>query len=74
MDPEPISRLAILLVGGIILVETGSLAIIRALEYTWDVAVTREGFKLISIEEKLQHSKMVYRISRRKAAAPHHFY
>ena len=52
-DPEPTSKLGILTAGGIVLLSTGTLAILRALGYACEVEVTKEGFKVIPIKEPI---------------------
>jgi hypothetical protein len=42
IDPEPTSKLAILLVGGVLLIFTGSLAILRALGFSFRVSARGE--------------------------------
>jgi hypothetical protein len=45
-DPEPTSKLSILLAGGVLLVLTGGLGILRSLGQHWRVTVTRTGFTI----------------------------
>ncbi len=42
-DPEPTSKLAILLAGGVSLLATGSVAILRALGQSWHVTIRGNG-------------------------------
>ncbi len=48
-DPEPTSKLSILLAGGILLILTGGLSVLKALGQTW---VVRLGKGLFSVEPK----------------------
>jgi len=45
-DPEPTSRLGILLTGGVILILTGGLSILRALGQTWKVSKGKKSFAI----------------------------
>jgi len=49
LDPEPTSKLGILLAGGVLLIVTGGLSILKALGQTW---VVRVGKGLFSVEPK----------------------
>ena len=42
IDPEPTSKLAILTVGGIVLIAVGGIAALRALGQTWDVEASKD--------------------------------
>jgi hypothetical protein len=43
LDPEPTSKLSLLIAGGVILALTGGVAMLRALGQTWKVRVHRGG-------------------------------
>lgn len=49
LDPEPTSKLGILLAGGVVLILTGGLSILKALGQTWMVRV---GKGLFTVEPK----------------------
>jgi hypothetical protein len=51
-DPEPTSKLAILLVGGTVLVVGGGLTILWALGAPWRVKVSRDSFELHPEDKK----------------------
>jgi hypothetical protein len=46
-DPEPTSKLGILLAGGVVLALTGSLSILWALGVTWRVAVQQGSSRIV---------------------------
>jgi len=49
LDPEPTSKLGILLAGGVLLIVTGGLSILKALGQTW---VVRVGKGLFTVEPR----------------------
>jgi len=49
LDPEPTSKLGILLAGGVVLILTGGLSVLKALGQTW---VVRVGKGLFTVEPK----------------------
>jgi len=51
-DPEPTSKLGILLAGGVLLIVGGGYAILRALGYGYEVSLGKSGFKVKPVPEK----------------------
>ncbi|MFA5034012.1 MAG: hypothetical protein WC614_13475 [bacterium] len=51
LDQEPTSRLAILLAGGVVLIATGGLTILRVLGLTWKVNAGKNGFLIEPVRE-----------------------
>jgi hypothetical protein len=51
IDPEPTSKLSILVIGGLTMILTGSLSTLKALGQTWSISVSKFG-TTITVEPK----------------------
>lgn len=51
VDPEPTSKLSILVIGGLTMILTGSLSTLKALGQTWSISVSKFG-TTITVEPK----------------------